>query len=360
MVLTAKNPSLWMERLYKTYFQRYIAVSLALGLFSVGIFWIFSRYVRWLPWDLFTILCSIGMGGFLAMSLIGIPSILQRARDVLHDGIFKGEPGDENPYLHFQNRLYNPHSLYTTILLVILPFLILNILQLVERGLAFYSLEKTMAGLLLDIFNYLFGYTLLGLLAFTLWIVINISLLMVDIRKEPYRHQVQVNVDAVDGFGGLEPLGSLIRFVVTFYFIGITLLILSYLSPVTIWSYEVFFVIFLLILGLCFMLIGFGTIRRLIRWKVEEDAKGLNILKSNLIRELKEYERKSSSGNSEEDLTKIQTLLELYTTMREHLAQIYSQNRGYDLRTAIQSGIAAILPILAFIQEILPYIPKPV
>lgn len=308
--------------------------------------------VLWLPWDKSTISIAAAMGLCLSSQLIGIPWFHTRMREAFSDSSsFEGSSPQELSLL-FQNRLCTRAAFYVTAAFVLLPFIALNVLQFVHLGSTpFYAAEHTPAALLVDIFNIFLGYTLLYFLAVILWMILIVAWTLQDAQADSERMKVPVDILAPDGVGGLGSVQALVRSLLTYYFFIVALLVISYLSPTRLWSYEAIFIIILFVAGILFFFLGFGAVRNLVRGRVAHEMEALN-------KDIRTHYSRLMNIVSGEDKTdaealgKVRSVLDACYSERSRMMTLYEKNTAFDIRTVAQSAASIIIPLLAFVEQL--------
>lgn len=344
--------SLYFERNLNRCRTTYLGASVAAGIVVVLLYWMFSLFVFWLPWDPFSISISVAMGLCISLQLIGIPWVLSQMREAFHYPVVPG--GDQWGSLTslFKEHLCDRRTCYTIVCFILLPFIFLNAVDIIRAGgTPFFAAEHTVAALLLDVCNYGLGYVLLYLFALILWLLIVVASTLHDAQRAPERKEIPVDILDPDGVGGLGSIQALVRSLLTYYFIIVTLLIVSYLSPTQIWSYEALFVIALFIAGILFFFIGFGSIRTILRGRAAEEIGAINERIRTWYNQMKER----MSGGEEPDvepLKKLQSVIDVWYKERDRIMTLYEKNRAYDIRTTGQSIASLIVPVLAFLVQL--------
>jgi hypothetical protein len=264
------------------------------------------------------------------------------------------EPGPSNNEVstRLESRFREKKDRNTIIILVILPFLLLNIIAILQSGTIFYSNRGTPAALLLDLINYGSGYLILYLFALVLWIVYVIYETLRDIRETPLRNTIPLDINAIDNLGGLGALQEFILAFLTYYFVIVALLILSYLPPGGIWSYEMLFVVIVFLIGIFFFLPNLGAIRKLVRGKIMEmDGKINKCVKDEQDR-IQQLLSGPTTPETTNEVTRIQNLIKFYQDQHTYLQELYKNNPSFSIRTIAQSFAALLLPVLAFMVEV--------
>lgn len=351
------NGCLWLDLWYhragkQDLLNRYYILSLSAGIAMLLVYRAFSLLLGYPSWDENTVTVVSAMSLSLILLCLGIPYFMERARKAFR---FRG-----GQHLHapenvmetkLESRFRQKKDRYIIIALVILPFLFLNILQILQRGTIFFSDKRTGAALLLDIVNYTSGYLILYLFALVLWIVYVSSETLREIRMTPLRNAIPIEINAVDNVGGLGVLQEFIRDFLTYYFVIVALLILSYLPPGAFWSYEMLFVTIIFLIGIFIFFLGLGTIRDLVRGKIKETDDALNHCIEVQQDRLLKLSSDRADDSAADEISRIKTLLEIYHDEHSHLADLYNQNHGYDLRTVGQALASLMLPVFAFLVE---------
>jgi len=344
--------SFYLERWLHKHRIAFLTASVAAGMLVVVVNRGLSAMVLWLPWDKSTISIAAAMGLCLTSQLIGIPWFLTRMREAFSDSPSFDGGSPQELFSLFQNRLCTRVAFYVTAAFVLLPFIALDVLKIMQLGTTpFYAAEHTHAALLVDIFNILLGYTLLYFLAVILWMILIVAWTLQDAQGEPERMKVPVDILAPDGVGGLGSVQALVRSILTYYFFIVALLVISYLSPTQLWSYQVIFIIILFIAGILFFFLGFGAIRNLVRGRVAHEMEALN----GRIRT--QYSRFMNivSGDDKTDveaLGKVRSVLDACYSERSRMMTLYEKNTAFDIRTVAQSAASIIIPLLAFVEQL--------
>jgi hypothetical protein len=344
--------SLSLEKSLNRCRTTYLVASLMAGIVVVLLYWMFSLFVFWLPWDPFSIAIAVAMGLCISLQLIGIPWFLSQMREAFHYPVSPG--GDQGGSLSalLKAQLCDRKTCYIIVCFILLPFIFLNVAAIIQAGSTpFFAAEHTVAALLLDMYNYGLGYVLLYLFALIVWLLIVVASTLHDAQRAPERKEIPVDILDPDGVGGLGVIQALVRSLLTYYFIVVTLLIISYLSPTQIWSYEALFVIALFVAGILFFFIGFGSIRNIVRGRAAEEIGAVNERIRTRYNQMKE---KISVGEEPdvEPLKKLQSVIDVWYTERNRIMTLYEKNRAYDIRTIGQSVASLIVPVLAFLVQL--------
>jgi|LGVE01.1.fsa_nt_gb hypothetical protein len=344
----------WIERLFKKIPVPYPIVSLIVGSIIFSIYWLFSIKVTFFPWEKFHILEVAALSILIALQLAGIQYILNDMEKTFRELKLYPEIGAsfDNLYVKLKHRFSISHWYYLLVAAVIVPFIIIKVLDILEGGVTFYIVEPTMWGFLLDIYNNVIGYSMLFLLAIILWIIFNITWLFNEMDNDPYRRLIKIDIFSVDRIGGLKQLRNFILKILAFYFICITLAIISYISPFSILSYESFFLIILLLVGVGFFIMGLGTIRKLLKGRIEDEINKINKIYERYHQRFMDIVSEGNYKDQEEELNLVPTIIENLHIERERILKFYGNNKGYDRITIIEFVISFIIPLVTFLQKL--------
>ena len=154
--------------------------------------------------------------------------------------------------------------------------------------------------------------------------------------------------------GGLRPLRIFILIVVSNYFIILTLAIISYISPAALISYEMVFLIILLLLGVILFVITLKTIRNMINRGLKQELGEINA-------EYKKAYNKSItiiSDNEPEfnrdELEELSLILDILEKERTKIKQL--GRRRYEFSTIITFICSFLLPTITLIEKIRGFI----
>lgn len=179
----------------------------------------------------------------------------------------------------------------------------------------------------------------------------NILWLLNEISNEPYNHFIKIDRFNIDMIGGLKPILDLILKILIFYLLCVTLAIISYVSPFSLFSYESFFLVILLLIGVAFFVIGLIMIRKLLKGRIEEEINKINERYQLEHQRLLEFDSKGNYKDKTEELQLVSTTLETLYNVRERIIQLYSNSKGYDVITIAKFISSFIPPLIAYVQK---------
>ncbi len=174
------------------------------------------------------------------------------------------------------------------------------------------------------------GYFMLFLLATSLWVIFNIAWVFDEVGRDSNRHLIKIDILSIDGIGGLSPLRNFIVKATAYYLICVTLAIISFITPFSNFSYESFFLIILLLVGVGFFLIGLGTIRKLFRTGIEDEINKIDEKYIKQHQRLMDIISEVNYKSKEDELNWVKTTIETLHTEREWILQIYTNRRLSD------------------------------
>lgn len=347
---------IWIEKIFKKIPIPYPILSLFIAVIIYSVYWFFSTKIYYFPWDFVDRLVVSALAILIALQLVGIQYVLNKIkRKFIGLLLFPNNVksiGDL--YTEFENRFYRSYWYYVLVALVIVPFIIFFIQNILQGGKTYYTSEPTAWSFLCDIYNNVVGFSMLYLLAIILWIIFNIAWTFIDIGSDRYRHLIEINIFNIDKIGGLKPLRNFILLFLAYYFICITLAIISYISPERIFSYESFFLIILLILGVCFFLLGLRTIQKIVKGKIEFEIDKISERYQKEHQRLMEILSEENYEDKEKELNLVSRAMEILNDERERRIQLYDKAKGYDFITVIQFASSFIPPLIAFLQKFIP------
>ena len=338
---------IWIEKIFEKIPIHYTIVSMIMAGIIYLIFILFSKKVVFFPLEFFHHMEVLVLSFLIAFQFAGIQYLLIEMKKTFN---YLTNSDDFNRKL--KQEFYNSNWYYVVISSVIFPFIIIDVIDILQGGVTFYIVEPTIWSFLLDIYNYGTTFLMIFLLAITLWIIIYISWVLNEIGNDSYRSIIKLNIFNIDRIGGLKPLRSLILKILFIYFVSIALAIIAYISPFSILISESFILMALLLVGVGFFFMGVGTIRKISRGRIEDKINMIN----------KKYEVQSqkligfiSEGDYNEKLDELKLLASILDALyneRDRILQIHGNAKGYDIITLVQFISSFILPLVAYLQKI--------
>jgi hypothetical protein len=203
----------------------------------------------------------------------------------------------------------------------------------------FYWWEETIPSALLDAYNYLVTYLIIMLLAIILWVMVNVSFLIYQMGKGQHLLGLKFNPFSADQIGGLGSLKNLILKFITFYFVCITLMVLSYVGPSSLMSHPSIFYLVLLIIGVLFFAVCSLSFQRILKRKICEELDVISDLYEKKSKKIIKIYTEETEYNKE-DIAKLSTDIDALLKCREILLKIGW--KAFDLKT-IAVFIGALL-----------------
>lgn len=338
---------MWIEKIFDKIPVHYTIVSVIIASIIYLTFILFSKKVVFFPLEFFHHMELSALSFLIAFQLVGIQYLLIEMKKIF-DNLTKS--ADFNRKL--KQRFYNSRLYYVIISSVIFPFIIIDMIEILQGGVTFYIVEPTVWSFLLDIYSYITSFLMILLLATILWIIIYISWVLNELGNDPYQDLIKFDIFSIDRIGGLKPLRSLILNTLVVYFVSITLAIIAYISPFSIFTYESFFLITLLLVGVGFFLMGVGTIRKISRGRIENKIKIINEKYEIEDQKLMNFIPEGDCKEKLDELNLLSSTLETLYTERDRILQIHGNAKGYDIITIVQFISSFILPLIAYLQKI--------
>jgi hypothetical protein len=348
-----------IEKIFKKIPVPYPIVSILIAIILYSIYWFFSTKVYYLPWEFIDRLVTSTLCILIALQLAGIQYTINKMgkKNFIDLLLFpKNVQIIDDLYVRLSYRFYRSNLYYVTLILVIVPFIIIQLTDIFGGAETFYTSERTVWSLLLDIYNNFVGYLMLFLLSIILWIIFNILLTFNEIFRDQYRHLIEINILSIDKIGGLGSLRNSILKFLTFYFMCITLAIITYISPDSIYSYNSYFLIILLLFGVSFFLICLGAIQKTVKGKIEYEINEINKKYQLESQKLIDIVSEENYKDKERELNLLSLTIEQLCNEKERRLQLYDKAKVYDHMTIIQFISSFIFPLIAFLQNLTPFI----
>ncbi len=351
---------MWIEKLSNKLAKHYPIYCLIISLAIFSICMIFTTEVKSFPLDFHTFLETSSLSILIGYQLAAIKYLFanikqtfDKLKPLFNDDLFQ-------TYSDFlDKKIQKSMMCYFVILLVVIPFMLLEFIRFWRwknssgPNPPYFSLfePSNQWALALDIYNHIIGYLALFLLAIIVWRVIN---LIEIVNALDSNTSIKVDIFHVDEMGGLRPLRNFILIVVSNYFIIITLAILSYISPRAIISYEMIFLIIMLLLGVILFVITLKTIRTMINRDLKQELGKINEeYKKNYNKSISIISDNEPEFNRDE-LKELSLILDILEKERTKIKQL--GRRRYEFSTIITFICSFLLPTITLIEKIRVFI----
>lgn len=342
--MNEKSHWIWVERIFHDSLNvNYKIYSILIGtlIFLLFLISILSNKISYLPWDIYTVVPSLALSLLITIQLAGIKYFLSNIRDsfMIIDSMNK----INEKVFSDSKRLYVIIALFILLIFFVAEFNNNSIF-------AYWLADRTIPNLIFDIYNHLTISFMLLLLAANVWIIINLSISINRIKAYELDIHIELNIFDIDRLCGLSPIRDLVINYFIYYFICISLAIISYVNPFSL--FNSFFTIILISLlvfgGFCLLFIGLNFIRRILNKKVAYESDLINKRYKNYKNKLKEID---IEGGTTVELACISSILTNIFNERQLIASI--NKRGYNHMTIFYLITSAISPILSAIIPVL-------
>jgi|GEM_PF-2126242 len=255
---------------------------------------------------------------------------------------------------------------YLTIVVILSPFVILKLSELLEYILFngtkkppyYYFYEPTPWSLLFDIFRDIVLYLILFLIAVIIWIMIEVVIIINELRR---RYSININVFDIDEAGGLKSLRYFVLLIVSSYFIIITLamainisptaIIFISISPSSIITIELIILSLMLLVGVILFIITYQTIENLIDKGVKSELKKINEMYKETYDKIIEISSNKKDNNNEKELNESKMILDILEKKERKIKEIY--HKRLDFKAIFTFITTLLLPIIT---KLLPII----
>jgi len=332
------------------------------------IFLFFTTKVKCFPFDFPSLLVSAALSILIGYQYAIKESFLSRVsltfEKISH--LFQN-----NEYQEFsqcvEGKFHKSWLYYLTIIAVIAPFMIIELTKVWKWKWSngpmppyFYLFEPTLWSLLLDVISHIVGYLMLALLAVIIWIMIELTFIVNELKE---KYVVNIDVFNVDETGGLQPLRSFVQSILSNYFIIITLAILSYISPTAtilfyvsptaIITYEIIILILMLLIGIILFLITQETIRNLIDKGVNSEYEKINKKYKEIYDKVNNISFNKRTNDIEKELQELWMIINILENEKIKINLV--RDKRYDLKTMITFISTVLVPIITLIMEIISF-----
>lgn len=354
------------REIYNLLLTHYLFISLMISGLTFAIVLFFTTKVKWLPLDFFTLTAIIPMSILIVYQCFFIKNTYSNI------GFTFGELCPLFQYNYYgtfsekiKRKLQKSWLFYVTIILVIAPFVIIEVIRIYIWKLGssnppsyFYLHESTTWALLLDIFNHLITYLILFMLGIIIWLLIELIFIINGLldKDKQNKYKVKINVFKVEEIGGLKPLNSFVLFTVSNYFIIIALFVISYIPPNETNFYnilitpEIVILILMLLIGVILFFITQEVIRKLIDDSVRLELERTNKNYQEAYEKVIEICSNKKTNDDKYELEKLQVTMNILEKEKTKINQILGKK--FESKTMSTFFTSFIPPSYVLIQKI--------
>jgi hypothetical protein len=295
----------------------------------------------------YELLVVISTSALIGYELAGVQYFINSIRNIIKSLDIYTENKEFVKLLQvgFRDRFIKSKIYYLIIMLVVIPFLIIDPIR--NKDYLFSSYILSNWAIIIDLFNYIVTLLILSSMATILWIILNISFLVNQISFKPFKYFSRTSLFyCSDKVGTLYSIKNLILKLVTFQFIGITLSIITFLDPREIIYHEIIFLIILLIINIIFFLYCSYNIFRIFNNNKEYELEVIDqcIKKENEIL----YEMLSEDDDSK-DINILVESLYFLNFLRNNRKLIIAK-KYYELKNIAIFICTFFIPVITFIE----------
>lgn len=323
---------MWARNFFCKFTENSLTYSFAIALAVFSVYVLISSEVRFLHLTFHNLLSISALSLLIGYQFIIIVYLFSGVEGTFDRIIPLFKEGDFTAFQsHLKTWLGDASVLNRTILLVVIPFMALEIIRFWQWRYSggeiplYFSLfdPGSNLALLLDVLNHILAYLMYIMLAIIVWFLIGLTDTIASLGK---KNSILTDVFHSDGMGGLKPVQHFMLMAVSNYFIIIALAMIAFVSPRSVVSYETIFLLILLLLGIRLFLITMSTTRSLINKGVGteldriDDMYRINYEKLLELASGKEHERE------EEELEKLQLILDLLEKEEKKIRDVHDKN----------------------------------
>lgn len=330
------------------------------------IFLFFTKKVESLPFGYYTLLISATMSiliGYLyalkKYLLSGIHPLFEKLSSLFQNSQYQTFSQD------LKKKLHKSWTYRLTIIAVVMPFVLLKLIKIWKwKSLKevsppfFYINDHTLWSLLFDIINNIYEYSILFLLAEIIWIIIELTLIVNELKG---KYSIKIDVFDTDEIGGLKPLRSFVLLIVSSYFIIITLTAVSYMpptveiiirmSPKAIITFEIIILSLMTSIGVILFITTQETIRELINKGVKLELERINRKYREIYDKVIKVSSNKRNSDNEKEIEELRVVLDILEKEEIKINQI--KDKIFDIKTITTFITAILFPIITTIKKII-------
>jgi hypothetical protein len=342
----------WIEKLSSHIPVPFYFFSIALGIIIYLIFYLFSIKVgKFFPWDYYSNIIALAMGLTVAYQLAGVNYLMKDIKKTFQglDRLFEGS-GD-GFYHRLGMRFKSSISYYFLTGLVVIPFLATEAWRIwIGEEYPYMLWDMNHWTISLDVFNYLVHYFMLYMLAYILWMILNLSLSLKEIGDSSFAYPIKMGMFSIDRVNRLRPLSDLTLKISVYYFVCVTLIMISCINPTTFTPYEIVFLTVLLAVGFAFFIISLKSIRKILNKRIEYELNEINRKREELFGNLMIVASDGSYKGKKDEIECMSTMLDTLHNEKDRIMQ--ANRKGYDLAVIGTFITSSLLPMITLLEKL--------
>lgn len=337
----------WIERLFKRISIDYRLVSGLAGTIALIIFIYASFEFRSFHLQSFRVVEIASISILIAVEPIGIIYFLSKLKQIVT--ILKDSNVDRVKFNSLKDNLeyrFTKARLYKVlIVLFLIPPICMDTYGIWEGVIVpVWLWERTMPSLLFTFFYFFVFFLIIFMTANILWILINISHFFNKLADEQILSEINVFYGFQVGF--LYNARDLLIKFSSYYFLCVTLLILSYISPSQLVSFQMLYFIYIDLVGISFFLYGWFSLQDIFRSKWQKNAIEIDDLYNMEYKQL--MKAISRRKRNEKELQSLFPVLDMLQKQKDLLKLIVNNGSLLDL---VKVSISFFATVLAFGQQ---------
>ncbi len=347
--MSKKNGLTWYDGLLERTGIPYPIISLIIGVVIYVIYLFLGRMLEE-EWDLEEKIGFILMGILIAYQLSGIQYLLDKFKKILLDICLLSDDNEANFCTGTKSRFAGSLWYYALLASVIIPFYLTDWISsdytlkenytLTEQFMPNYLVEPSFWVFALDVYIALLGFLALLLLTCILWIVLNISWALKEASLN-FR-SFSLNASAFSINMKMSPIKNSILGIIFYYFICISLLIISY--GLTGYLREKITLAAFLLVGLIFFFMGYESLNDIVKNQIGFEMDQINKKSREYTQKLLTIDSNGDYDPKIQETNFISNMLDVLQKQRDSLMK--ADAKVYDLRSILSIISAFILPIL--------------
>jgi hypothetical protein len=263
-------------------------------------------------------------------------------------------------YFHEFQSYYLPITFSISVFIILLLNDIINYKYNQEFPPFFYLVDsdRTIWSLFFDIINGIVQCLILILLVIYIWIMIK---LFNTIGALNTKYKINIKVFDLDGVGGLKPIRTFVLKVVTRFYVIITLVMISYMSPTMTIFYrhpskmitdDMIILSPLLVIGLAIFIKTQETTSKLIDKGIKLELKKIDNKYEEIFKRVNKINCNITNTEDEKELEKLRITMDILENARKRINEM--KRKKYDFIELISFVTTALLPILT--KEVISFI----
>ena len=247
----------------------------------------------------------------------------------------------EDIYAQLEPRFIQSKTYYILTFLALAPFIIIDPIR--GKYFLYYFIKPTLSSAVLDVYNLIITIVIISSMMAILWIIFNISLILIkteapylsSYKSDPCNAKMALNITSTE---------KLVLELTVFQFVGITLGVISFITPNEILYYEISFLLAIFLINIIFFFNSWRILKDIL---VKKRDYKLDLINKLFYQKKQRYYKTISDEVFDTNDKQLNDILISCNLLRDEKKRLMQTDRFvYDIKNALIFIGSSLMPII--------------